>query len=164
EVDEVQASLVLSQANHERALDLLRRGAGTTKARDEALAKLRADEAALALARARLDKTVITAPFEGMIGLRRVSVGDFVNIGRSEVDGVQASLVRSQPNHERALDLLRRGAGTTKARDEALAKLRADEAALALARARLDKTVITAPFEGMIGLRRVSVGDFVNIG
>ncbi|HLT02101.1 MAG TPA: efflux RND transporter periplasmic adaptor subunit [Geminicoccaceae bacterium] len=86
EVDEVQASLVLSQANHERALDLLRRGAGTTKARDEALAKLRADEAALALARARLDKTVITAPFEGMIGLRRVSVGDFVNIGQDIVN------------------------------------------------------------------------------
>src|SRR5690606_25032770 len=34
----------------------------------------------------RLDKTVITAPFEGMIGLRRVSVGDFVNIGQDIVN------------------------------------------------------------------------------
>lgn len=86
EVDEVQASLELSRANHERAIDLLNRGAGTTKARDEALAQLRADQAALALAQARLDKTVIRAPFDGVVGLRRVSVGDFVNVGQEIVN------------------------------------------------------------------------------
>ena len=86
EVDEVQASLELSRANHERAIDLLKRGAGTTKARDEALAELRRDQAALQLAKARLDKTVIRAPFDGVIGLRRVSVGDFVNIGQDIVN------------------------------------------------------------------------------
>jgi membrane fusion protein, multidrug efflux system len=86
EVEEAQASLELSRANHERALDLLKRGAGTTKARDEAVAELRQDEAALELAKARLDKTVIRAPFEGMVGLRKVSVGDFVNVGQDMVN------------------------------------------------------------------------------
>ena len=86
EVEEVQASLELSRANYDRALDLLQRGAGTTKARDEAVAQLRADEAGLHLARARLDKTVITAPFDGVVGLRKVSIGDFVGIGQDMVN------------------------------------------------------------------------------
>jgi len=86
EVEQVEAALVLSRANHERAIDLLQRGAGTTKARDETLAQLRADEAALELAKARLDKTVIRAPFDGVVGLRRVSVGDFVDVGRDIVN------------------------------------------------------------------------------
>jgi membrane fusion protein (multidrug efflux system) len=86
EVDQVQAALALSQANHERAVDLLRRNAGTTKARDEALAELRTNEAALHLAGARLEKTVIKAPFEGVVGLRKVSVGDFVGVGQDMVN------------------------------------------------------------------------------
>jgi membrane fusion protein, multidrug efflux system len=86
EVDEVQASLELSRANYDRALDLLQRGAGTNKARDEALAQLRADEAGLHLARARLDKMVITAPFDGVVGLRKVSAGDFVDVGQDMVN------------------------------------------------------------------------------
>ena len=86
EVEEVQASLELSRANHERAIDLLQRGAGTTKARDEALAELRADEAGLHLARARLNKTMIAAPFDGVVGLREVSVGDFVDVGQDMVN------------------------------------------------------------------------------
>jgi membrane fusion protein (multidrug efflux system) len=86
EVEEAQASLELSRANYDRAIDLLKRGAGTTKARDEALAELRQDQAALELAKARLDKTVIKAPFDGVVGLRNVSVGDFVNVGQDMVN------------------------------------------------------------------------------
>src|SRR5690606_10532696 len=74
QVEQAKASLVLSRANFERAEDLHRRGAGTQRARDEALAKLRADEAALALAEATLDKATLLAPFDGILGLRRVSV------------------------------------------------------------------------------------------
>jgi membrane fusion protein (multidrug efflux system) len=59
ELEEVQAALELSQANHERAVDLLKRGAGTTKARDETVAALRANRAELALAEARLAKLTI---------------------------------------------------------------------------------------------------------
>jgi membrane fusion protein (multidrug efflux system) len=86
ELEEAQASLELSQANYDRALDLLKRGAGTTKARDETLAELRQDEAALTLAKARLDKTMIRAPFDGVAGLRKVSAGDFVDVGQDMVN------------------------------------------------------------------------------
>jgi membrane fusion protein (multidrug efflux system) len=85
-VAQAQAALELSQANYERAVDLLQRKAGTTKARDEAFAQLRVDQAVLELARARLDKSVITAPFEGVVGLRKVSVGDFVDVGQDMVN------------------------------------------------------------------------------
>jgi membrane fusion protein, multidrug efflux system len=86
ELEEAEASLELSLANHERAIDLLQRGAGTTKARDEARSQLRVDQAGVALAQARLGKLVIRAPFDGVAGLRRVSVGDFLNVGQEIVN------------------------------------------------------------------------------
>jgi len=86
QVDQAKASLVLSRANHERAEDLQRRGAGTQRARDEAVAKLQSDEGALALAQATLDKATLLAPFDGIIGLRRVSVGDYVTPGQDLVN------------------------------------------------------------------------------
>lgn len=82
ELAQAKASLVLSKANYERALELARRGAGTARARDEALAKLRNDEAAVALSAAKLDKTTISAPFKGIIGLRKIDLGDFLNVGQ----------------------------------------------------------------------------------
>ncbi len=80
-VEQVQAALELSTSNYERALDLLQRKVGTTKTRDEAFSQMRVDQAELELARARLDKSLISAPFDGVVGLRKVSVGDFVNVG-----------------------------------------------------------------------------------
>lgn len=82
ELAQARASLALSRANYERANELLQRGAGTVRARDEALAKLRNDEAALALSQARFEKTAIVAPFSGIAGLRKVDVGDFIAIGQ----------------------------------------------------------------------------------
>jgi len=86
QVEQAKASLVLSRANHERAEDLYRKGAGTQRARDEATSKLRADEAALSLAQATLDKATIVAPFDGILGLRRISVGDYVTPGQDLVN------------------------------------------------------------------------------
>jgi membrane fusion protein, multidrug efflux system len=82
EVAQAQASLELSRNNYERAEELLARGAGSVTARDEALAQQSVDEAELALAQARLAKMTIRAPFDGMIGLRSVSVGDYVTPGQ----------------------------------------------------------------------------------
>jgi membrane fusion protein (multidrug efflux system) len=86
QLEQAKASLVLSKANHERAEDLYRRGAGTQRARDEAVSKLHADQASVALAQATLDKSTLLAPFDGIIGLRRVSVGDYVNPGQDLVN------------------------------------------------------------------------------
>ena len=62
------------------------KGAGSERAHDEALAKMRTDEAALALAQATLDKATLVAPFDGVLGLRRISVGDYVNPGQDLVN------------------------------------------------------------------------------
>jgi len=64
-LNEAKASLALSQANYQRSQDMMERGAGSVRSRDEALAKLRADEARLQSAQARLDKTSIAAPLGG---------------------------------------------------------------------------------------------------
>jgi membrane fusion protein (multidrug efflux system) len=81
EIAEIEANLALSRANFKRADELLRKKAGTQRARDEAEAELRANEAKLVLAQAMLDKTVIAAPFAGVLGLRSVSVGQYLAPG-----------------------------------------------------------------------------------
>jgi membrane fusion protein (multidrug efflux system) len=86
QLEQAKASLALSRSNYDRAHDLYRKEVGTQRARDEATAKLRVDEAALALAQATLDKMTILAPFDGIIGLRRVSPGDYVNPGQDLVN------------------------------------------------------------------------------
>jgi membrane fusion protein (multidrug efflux system) len=86
ELVQMQASLALAKANYERAQELHKRNAGTERALDEARWKLRNDEAAVRLAEARLEKYALSAPFDGVIGLRKVSVGDFVRDGTDLVN------------------------------------------------------------------------------
>lgn len=86
ELAQAQASLSLSRANFERADELMKRGAGTARALDEARWKLRNDEAAVNLAKSRLEKYVLLAPFDGVVGLRKVSVGDYVGPGADIVN------------------------------------------------------------------------------
>ncbi len=81
-----EANLQLSQRNNERAIELLQRNAGTVRARDEAEAQLTINHAEVDLARAQLDKTRITAPFDGVVGLRKVSVGGYVTPGQDLVN------------------------------------------------------------------------------
>ena len=80
--DRAEASLTLSRANRERSNVLLRDEAISQREWDEASAKWRLDEASLRLAQAQLDKTVLRAPFEGVLGLRYVSVGEYVQSGQ----------------------------------------------------------------------------------
>jgi membrane fusion protein (multidrug efflux system) len=82
ELEKAEASLRLSVSNYERALKLYKRGAGTGQARDEALSKVQTDRAAVNLAKARLSKTKLHAPFAGIVGLSRVDVGAYVNVGQ----------------------------------------------------------------------------------
>ncbi len=90
ELQQSEANLTLSRRNYERADELYRKQSGTAQARDTALAKLHADEAAVALSRAQLAKTVVRAPFAGTVGLRQVSNGDYVGAGRDIVSLVNA--------------------------------------------------------------------------
>jgi membrane fusion protein (multidrug efflux system) len=81
EVDKAESTLALATANRQRALTLASQGTGTLRARDESIADYREAEANLTLAKARLAKATITAPFSGVVGIRSVSVGAYVNPG-----------------------------------------------------------------------------------
>lgn len=86
ELVEAEAAYVLSRQNNVRARELMEKGAGTARARDEAFARMEMDKARVELARARLAKTRIQATFAGIAGLRKVSVGDYVAPGQDMVN------------------------------------------------------------------------------
>jgi len=86
EVQQARANLTLAKSKYERAIDLQKQGFISGQARDEAENNLKVAEAAVALAAARLAKTEIRAPFAGLIGLRSVSVGDYVKEGQDMVN------------------------------------------------------------------------------
>lgn len=73
-------------ATFERVRAVVDQGAGAPQDLDDATAALKVAEANLELARARLAKTRITAPFAGSAGLRRVSPGAFVRSGMPLTD------------------------------------------------------------------------------
>jgi membrane fusion protein (multidrug efflux system) len=105
-----EANLQLSERNNERAIELLARSAGTVRARDEAQAQLAIDHAEVDLARARLDKTRITAPFAGVVGLREVSVGGYVEPGQDLVNLEDIDPIKVDfPVPERALSAIEVG-------------------------------------------------------
>ncbi len=81
QLHQAQANLSLAQSQYRRAVELGKQGFISKQARDEAASQLKVQQAAAALAQAHLDKTVIAAPFDGLVGLRNVSVGDYVSPG-----------------------------------------------------------------------------------
>lgn len=82
QLSQAEAQQALAERNSSRATSLLGRGAGTEQSRDQASADLRIANAAVELAKANLDKTHIVAPFAGTIGIRKVSIGDYVSPGQ----------------------------------------------------------------------------------
>jgi membrane fusion protein (multidrug efflux system) len=81
DLDKAQSDLTLAEANRKRAMTLANQGTGTLRARDEAVAAYQSAVANVALAKARLEKAAIAAPFSAMIGMRSVSTGAYVSPG-----------------------------------------------------------------------------------
>lgn len=86
ELRQAEANLALAQANYKRTEDLYQKKFVSERARDESAASLKVLEAAVALARAKLQKTQIRAPFSGIVGIRNVSVGDYVKEGQELIN------------------------------------------------------------------------------
>lgn len=85
-------------------------------------------------------------------------------IARAEVQEWEATVAQSRREAERVTDLIARKLASQSDFDSKRSVLAIDEARLASARTRLAKTEIRAPFTGMVGLRQVSVGEYVNVG
>jgi membrane fusion protein (multidrug efflux system) len=85
ELQQAKANLALAETNYKRTTDLEREKFVSATAKDQSLNALRVGQANVALAEARLAKTQIRAPFDGVIGIRQVSVGDYVKEGQDLV-------------------------------------------------------------------------------
>ncbi|MFQ3670606.1 MAG: efflux RND transporter periplasmic adaptor subunit, partial [Verrucomicrobiia bacterium] len=71
----------LARQSFKRAEALLEDRTVSKEEYDRALAQLRAEEAILALERERLADMMIQAPFAGVLSRRRVSAGQYLNVG-----------------------------------------------------------------------------------
>lgn len=77
----MQAQAKLSKSNYERGVTLFQKKVFAQADLDKFLASYQADIANVANAQAKLDQTLIRAPFAGRIGLRLVDLGSFLNAG-----------------------------------------------------------------------------------
>jgi membrane fusion protein (multidrug efflux system) len=83
---------------------------------------------------------------------------------RADVAAAQAAVTESETLYNRSRELLNTQALSKSSFDQLEATLKANRARLAAANARLEDTVIRAPFSGRVGLRRVSVGTLISPG
>ncbi len=86
EVAQARAELELARNNLKRTADLARKSFVSDSAQDQAAANVEVLAAKLKLAEARLAKMRVTAPFDGVVGIRSVSVGDYVKDGADLVN------------------------------------------------------------------------------
>lgn len=103
-----------NQATFNRIKEVVDLGAGAPQDLDDAAASLKVAEANVALAETRLRKTVIKAPFSGLVGARKISPGTFLRSGQAIAELAQIDELRvnfSVP--ERYLSQLQRGSGVT---------------------------------------------------
>src|SRR5690606_23531480 len=75
QLQEAQAKLSLANSQFRRSQQLSQQGFISSQARDEAASQLQVAQASVALAQAQLDKTIIRAPFDGLVGLKNISLG-----------------------------------------------------------------------------------------
>lgn len=78
EVNRLEAEYDLAEQALARTRELLERNASSTADLERAEATARSTRAQLELQRTRLERTVVRAPFTGVVGERLVSLGDYV--------------------------------------------------------------------------------------
>ena len=124
----------------------------------------------------RADESVVVRPeVAGRIVRIHFTEGGRVNAGQPlftlDSSLAQASLNEAAANLENSRRAAARAGQLTKEQliaqaeyDRARAALGVDQARVASARTTLSKMTLRAPFSGQIGLREVSVGEFVDVG
>jgi len=127
-----------------------------------------------ALGTARANESIEIQPrISSLIERIAFDEGQFVNAGdllveleNNEISAglalARASLSESQSLYNRSKSLADTQAISASNLEELLAQVRVDEAQVEAAQARLENTVIRAPFSGKVGLRRVSPGSLVS--
>jgi membrane fusion protein (multidrug efflux system) len=94
EANEARAYVDQSDAAYERAQELVKDKLVSATEFDTARANYNVSIARLHSAESRLSKTIIRAPFDGFVGLRRINVGDYATIGQELVNVVRLDPLR----------------------------------------------------------------------
>ncbi len=81
QVKQSQAELSIALANHKRNQELVAQNFISKRSVDESAANLEVAQAKLSLSQATAARLKITAPFDGMTGIRTVNVGDYLKDG-----------------------------------------------------------------------------------
>ena len=103
-----------ARATFDRVKAVVDQKAGAPQDLDDAAAALKVAEANVSLARTRLKKTRITAPFAGIAGSKRVSPGAYLRAGTVITDLAAIGTVNATVSvPDRYLGLLRRGSAVT---------------------------------------------------
>ncbi|HVT62030.1 MAG TPA: efflux RND transporter periplasmic adaptor subunit, partial [Legionellaceae bacterium] len=85
-----QANLNLQKTNFQRQTDLLKRNATAISSVDEAKAHMLEAEASMESTQASIDLKHIKAPFSGMLGIRQINLGQFVQPGKTNIVSLQS--------------------------------------------------------------------------
>jgi membrane fusion protein (multidrug efflux system) len=110
EVQQAKAELSIATANFKRNAELARQKFIAERVKEESAVNVQVLEAKLALAQARLSKFEIKAPFSGIVGIRTVSVGDYVKDGADLVNLEDISSVKVDFRvPERFIDRVQKG-------------------------------------------------------
>jgi len=83
---DAEAKLKLAEQTHKRTAQLFSNKYATAQSADESASNLAVSTAAVELARVQLEKAHIVAPFSGIVGLRHVSVGEYIAAGQALVN------------------------------------------------------------------------------
>lgn len=95
ELQQAKANLALAESTYRRNLELLEKKFLSQQALESSAATLKIQEATVSLASAKLAKTRIRAPFAGVVGLRNVSIGDYVKEGQDLVNIEEIATLRA---------------------------------------------------------------------
>jgi membrane fusion protein (multidrug efflux system) len=83
---DAEAKRKLAEQTHKRTSQLFTNKYATAQSADESTSNLAVNTAAVELARVQLEKAHIVAPFSGIVGLRHVSVGEYITAGQALVN------------------------------------------------------------------------------
>jgi len=113
-----------------------------------------------------IDAQVIALPFSEGGEIRRGGLIAQLDDVQLKAEAARAEALCSQrlAAFQRVQSVVAQGAGALQDLDDAQAAVKVAEADVALARSRLGKTRVTAPFDGTVGARRVSVGHYLRAG
>lgn len=129
-----------------------------------------------ALGTARANEAIeVTAKISNRVAAIRFREGQAVHRGdvlvelegtqsRADLAQAQAALAESKSQYQRSVELFGTKALSQAQLDEIEATLKSNQAKVEASESRLSDTVIRAPFDGRMGLRRVSPGSLVNPG